>query len=222
MNRTSDILKEFEPISSGSILKSLNEHLDINGYENISVTDVEVGFDRDIAVTFSSLDEDDDLIVIFTFDEEDYPEAIVLDDEEEEGDEDDLTIIDLSTLSYSVMETAHGTYLNLINLGWMNKSTIDAILTAGDLIETANADEAMKTVIRGGKKVRIPLVRKKRRKILTPAQKRGIMKGKMKRKAKKSQTSRKLKRSLKIRKRSGVKKGNSPRGYKVQGTKGHL
>lgn len=79
-------------------------------------------------------------------------------------------------------------------------------------------NELMKTVIRGGKKVRLPVVRKIKRKRLSAKQKAGFRKAARKRKTKSSSTKRKLKKSLKVRKRSGIKKQKLGKFRKVAGT----
>ena len=79
-------------------------------------------------------------------------------------------------------------------------------------------DEVKKTVISGGKKVRLAIVRKVRRKRLTSSQKQGIRKAVIKRKQKKGQSSRRRKKSLALRKRSGLKRQSLGRNLKVAGT----
>lgn len=78
--------------------------------------------------------------------------------------------------------------------------------------------ERMVTVVRGGKKVRIPVVRKVRRKKLSPKQKIAIRKAVRKRKQKAGKISRKRKRSLALRKRSGLKRNKFNKYQKTQGT----
>ena len=85
--------------------------------------------------------------------------------------------------------------------------------------EDATIDEAgFARVVRGNKVVRLPLVRRKRRRVLTGKQRQGIRKAVLKRKAKAGQTARKRKRSLRLRKSQNVKKrsGNTNT-FKVAG-----
>jgi hypothetical protein len=79
-------------------------------------------------------------------------------------------------------------------------------------------EQGFARVVRGGKVVKLPLVRRKRRRVLTGKQRQGFRKAAMKRKAKKGQIARKRKRSLRIRGSRGIKKrtGNTSR-FKVQG-----
>lgn len=85
--------------------------------------------------------------------------------------------------------------------------------------EELEIDEARKiSVIRGGKRVRLAVVRKVRRKILTGKQKTAIRKAVRKRKVQKSKIQRKRKRSLKVRKRINLKKPKLTRFQKVTGT----
>ena len=71
--------------------------------------------------------------------------------------------------------------------------------------------------VRGGQRVKLPVVRRKRRVRLTPKQKQGIRKAARKRKAQSSKIQRKRKRSLKVRKRLGLKKGSLRKNRKVRG-----
>lgn len=80
-------------------------------------------------------------------------------------------------------------------------------------------DERMIAVIRGGKKVRLPVVRKIRRKILTGKQKSAIRKAVRKRKVKQAKINRKRKKSLRVRKRMSIKKPKLSKFQKVAGTK---
>jgi len=94
------------------------------------------------------------------------------------------------------------------------ESGTDKIKFGDDVYEI---DERFKTVVRGGKKVKLTLVKRKKRRHLTAKQKAGIRKGVAKRKSKKSQISRALKKSLKVRKGSKLGKQKTPKGYKVTG-----
>lgn len=78
--------------------------------------------------------------------------------------------------------------------------------------------EVKKRVIRGGKAVRLSVVRKKRRKRITGKQKAALRKAARKRKMKGSQIQRKRKKSLKLRKRLGLKKSKLGKHRKVAGT----
>ena len=87
------------------------------------------------------------------------------------------------------------------------------------LEEGAEIDEAgFARVVRGGKVVRLPLVRRKRRRILTGKQRQGIRKAALKRKAKAGQIKRKRAKSLRLRRNQNVKKrsGDTNR-FKVAG-----
>ena len=110
-----------------------------------------------------------------------------------------------------------GFFTKLENIDFNNFNDSDEHIIYS--INEDELDELKKTVIRGGKKVKLAVVRKLRRKRLTPAQKVGIRKAVRKRKAKKGQTARKRKKSLKLRKRLGLgKQKKLPKGLKVAGT----
>ena len=214
------------------------------GFDSIEVDDVDVDIDGDISITF--VDEDDnEMEVIFMDDPEDGPVALVIGDDDED-EESELTVVDLSSLSPAVIKTGLGTYLNMTDLDWINRSTFLSIFQGGDIdnededdsdnkvnpdpygyIDTSEGIEGLELVVearkvyvvRGGKRVKLAIVRKVRRKILTGKQKAGFKKAARKRKAKKSVIARKRKLSLRVRKRSNMKKvGGLSRAQKVAGT----
>jgi len=84
-------------------------------------------------------------------------------------------------------------------------------------LQESGVDELKRTVVRGGKRVKLPVVIKKKKKKLTGKQKAGIRKGARKRKAKKAQIQRKRKKSLKKRKQMGLKKGGLGTRRKLKG-----
>lgn len=86
---------------------------------------------------------------------------------------------------------------------------VDEIREDNEIVEAG-----FKVVVRGGKRVRLPLVRRRRRRRLTQKQKAGLRKAQLTRRARRQQISKKLKKSLKVRKRLGVKKQKT-RGFKV-------
>jgi hypothetical protein len=252
MSLASEILAKIEPISSEKIKLSFQERLAELGFDEIMVDDVEVDIDGSINITFVDSDNDE-LEVLFIYDEEEGPLAIPFDGEDEFSEE-EITIIDLDPLSPKVVKTKYGTFLDLVNLDWLNTTTVNAILSVGEIqgdepvsdIEPAannetnrvwhylygfkedmegidseddiTIDEARKiSVIRGGKRVRLPVVRKIRRKIMTGKQKASIRRAVRKRKVKQARTNRKRKRSLKVRKRMGVKTVKLSKFQKVAG-----
>lgn len=76
-------------------------------------------------------------------------------------------------------------------------------------------DEAFKVVIRGGKRERLPIVRRKRKKRLTPRQRAGLRKASRTRRSSSSKLKRK--RSLQLRKRMHLKPQARRAGYRVGG-----
>lgn len=238
-------------LTSDGIQKEFEKRLKMFGLDMVQVDDVDVDPEGDIAVTFSD-DEGDQVEVVFLVDdEEDDIIAIVNDQEDEEDGDGEVTVVDLSPLNPSVLSLpGRPDFVNLIDLSWMNKSTMVAILSSGDVdfpgmgdpvrepgddhpftfhdskpIPFAHEsleeeiDEAGSTrVVRGGKVVRLPLVRRKRRRVLSAKAKAGIRRAVIKRKAKKSTTARKRKRALRIRKSQNISRRKSnTRNLKVQG-----
>jgi len=230
--------------NAGSVKKAFQAKIDKFEMEGVFVDEVEVDEETaQILVSFSDF-EGDEMLVLFGVDEDEGAYATIVD----EDDEDETVMeIDLDTMGVPHVNTQHGVYLELSDLSWMNRSTMDAILRAGEIDALMNREgvdaipvkwnagggvipsecvlphdggylvnEETKTVIRGGKKVKLPVVRNKKKKRLTAKQKMGIQKGVRKRKAKQAQTTRKLQKSLKLRKSSGLKKGTK-KGHKVKG-----
>jgi hypothetical protein len=168
---------------------------------------------------------------MFNADPEEGAAAIILDNDDDEEDG-DVTVIDLEPLAPSMLKTPFGEYLNLSDLSWMNLATLLAIFQAGDmevdnqmrayqtldahghvLLTPDTTDEAFKIVVRGGKKMKLPLVRRKRKKRLTPNQRAGLRKAKRTKLTQASKRKRAL--SLKLRKRLNLKKTKTPKGFRV-------
>ena len=247
--KAKELLKLFEdhsllPFSARGIKKAFAQKLEYLDIEGVVVEDVDIEMDGDIVVSFSD-SEGDEVAILFQVDGDEI-EAIVLDDEEFEGEEDEMLVIDLSPLNPSVyeVESLGLKYLNLTDLSWLNKSALVSLLQAGevgldaddvdpstqkkdplghkidqDLGYYESLDERSVVVTRGGKRVKLSVVRRKRRKRLTAKQRQGIRKSVLKRKAKKTQIQRKRKRSLNLRKRMGLKrqKAGFRKKFKVRG-----
>jgi hypothetical protein len=218
-----------DALKADEIKQSITDRLASFDFDGVEVTDVEVLFEGGILVVFEDF-EGDEMVVLFDYDEEDNARAIIVDDEQDWDDFNDMgeyLEVDLSPLFPGFVETPFGRYVNLVELGWLNRSSAIALLSVGEIDtnieggdtedddEDNRVEELYKVVVRGGKKVRLPLVRKRRRKALTPKQKAGIKKGVLKRKRTASQSQRKRKLSLKKRKSLGIEKQKTPVGYKV-------
>lgn len=227
MGRAKKVLEQIgEPIkgiNSDSIKLAFEQRLDKLGFEGITVEDVEADIEGDIIVTFAD-DDGDELDVLFTVDEDDGAIAILLDDEDEDGE--DITIIDLDPSLPVIRKTILGEFIDLTNLDFLNRSLVTALFKAGDLddedndirvdvVQVEGIEEQRKiSVIRGGKRVKLGIVRKRKKVRLSAKQKSGIRKGVRKRKARKAAIQRKRKKSLKIRKRLKLKK--KPKGTKFK------
>ena len=222
-------------LQSDAIKDALNKKLEEFEFDGVNVTEVEVHDDGNILVEFEDY-EGDIMTILFGIDEVEGVYALIVTDDLDdyfEYEDGDILEVDLSPLSPSEVDTPLGVYVNLVNLDWLNRSTLSAILNIGDIDaeidskkepleledeegeEEGEVEELYKVVVRGGKKVKLPLVRKKRRKILTAKQKAGIKRAVISRKRVASKSARKRQRSLKIRKSMGVKASGTPKGYKV-------
>lgn len=242
--------REVYPFNTDGAISSLERKLNSLGIEGIQIEDMEADDKGNIIVSFS--DYDDNLLdVVFSCGEEGMSAIIV--GENGDAESEDNIVVDLDPLGVPVVNTEKGPYINLLVLDWLNKSTIETILTAGalmdkktptqhiqkdavgnliiipiptesyqfdiesfekDLTINENLDEVVyKIVVRGGKKVRRPIVRRLRKKRLTAKQRAGIRKASRTRKSPKSKA--KKRKSTLLRKRLHLKPGKSRRGFRV-------
>lgn len=214
------------PFDKDTVKKAFQKMLDKFDFP-ISVIEVDNDFEDNILIELQDVDGDE-LTLIFTYDEDEGVEVIVIDDEDEESElgDDYVVVVDLDTYSPPIEKGNFGMRPALYDLSWMNKSTLASLLLAGDLdikigenfndFDEYYIDERYKVAVRGGKKIKIPIVKRKRKKRLTPKQKAGIRKGVQKRKAKMSQTLRKRSKTMKVRRRLKIKKTEVPKGYKAK------
>ena len=228
------------PIKPNNVKKAFQERLAYFEMDGVSVDDVDIDLEGNIRVTFSDY-EDDIMEVLFGYDEDndEGAYAMILG----EDDDEEYFIMDLDPMNPVILQTEQfGKYVNLTDLSWVNKSMFASMFSIGEIdffsesqvregyegnlskdfegYEKGNTskDEVFKTVVRGGKKIRLPVVRKKRKKALSAKQRAGIVRAKRKRKMtmKTSASKMKRKKSLKIRKKLGIKKTKLPKGYKVR------
>ncbi len=98
---------------------------------------------------------------------------------------------------------------------WGNVLGVDTAKVEKWVVRESNVivEAAFKTVVRGGKKVRLPLVRRKKRRRLTSKQRAGIRLASRTRN--KPANKRARAKSLLIRKRLGLKPKGTPRGMRV-------
>lgn len=211
-------LEDMFAMSGDDIQRAFNARISKLGLEGVWVNEVETDIGGDALVTF--VDEDNDSMeVLFTYDPDEGAIAVVLEEDEfdDVNDEEDIDFVDLDALGPKLIDMGgEDPAIDLINLNWLSESALMAILNIGDFLDDdkdsdSTVDEASTVVVRGGKKVRLALVRRKRKKRLTPKQKAGFKKAARKRKAKSGQISRKRKKSLKLRKRSGLKVNKNKR-----------
>jgi hypothetical protein len=185
MSRALDALRVFEqsslpvpdePLNSDNIMAALNVKLDQFGFTGIVCSDVDVDTEGNISVDFSDT-AGGVVTAIFVADGARAEVVIVNDD----GNE--FVTIDLDTIAPTFTQNMFGTYVNLSDTTWLNRSTLGAILTAGDYLitpETAptpnkmdafgniivapaeSLDEA-KIVRQGKRRLRAPIVSTKKK-----------------------------------------------------------
>ena len=153
------------------------------------IEDVTIEVHKDGVDYFVSLEDvegDSELIIIGADEEGVY--AMVASENEEGVESGEGVLIDLDPLDPPMNPDGS---VNLNNLSWMNKSTLQAILAVGDI------DDAFKQVIRGGKKIKLVIRHKKKR--LSAKAKTALAKAR--KFAHKSGAKKARKKSMKIRKR---------------------
>ena len=212
----------YQQVNTQSIQDALNKKIgSFPEFEGISVDEVDYDLEGNIYVTFVDL-EDNALDVIFSHDAggEGSIAIIVTADEDDE----EVSIIDFDGMQPSLVNAGHVQYMNLVELSWLTKSGLTALFSAGDIdrdaepavvgydavgniqVESVRIDELTKTVIRGGKKVRLPIMRRQRKSRMKASQKLAIARSARKA-ARRPGVQRKRARSLAIRKRAKLKKG---------------
>lgn len=157
------------------------------------------------------VDDTGDTAVLTFFEDEGVPYLAVSDledefDAENIEDADEIEAFDISDLGLF-----DGYYFDFSKLD----PSIFAFFIDSEIGDDSSGEiqEAMLTVIRGGKKVKKTLKRKKRRKPLTGKRKAAIRRAVLKRKKSQRAALRKRKRSLILRKRSKLKK--KPKNFRV-------
>lgn len=247
MSLAGEFLSKIEPISAEDIQSQLEKRLTELSIEGVYIEDVEVDIDGFIDVFFTD-DDGDEMLVSFFMDPDEGAVALIADDETEEDwllvDLDPLAPPvqktsygefinlsgDLSWLNRSAM-------LAILQAGNIGDDDVEKVETQkSDVIpdpygyirnEDFEFDETQDevlvegrkiSVVRGGKKVRLAVVRKIRRRVLTGKQKTAIRKAVRKRKVKVSRSNRKRKRSLKVRKRMSLKTPKLGKFRKIAGT----
>jgi hypothetical protein len=244
MTLTEQLIQTFEPISAVAVKAAFEDKLMSMDIDNITVEDVVVDYEGDITVAFSD-DEGGLVEILFTYDPEEGAIAILLDDIDSEEftiiDLDSLAPPLKQTLFGPYMDLTNLEWLNSSVLNTLFRApelvgdedefeeTASGQVNADkhgyigwesfEVYEDESVDEGRKiAVVRGGKRVRLAVVKKVRRKILTGKMKSSIRKAVRKRKAKMAKILRKRKRSLKVRKRQGVKTPKLTRFQKIAGT----
>lgn len=162
--------------------------------EDIQVTDAELT-DAGYEVTF--VQGDREITAVFSGDQE--PEVVVLSSSEED-EENYSEYIDLSDYKPELYDDSK----DIVDFSKLTPEIVYFVLTGEEL--EPEITEASISVIRGGKKVRKKLIRKKRKKPLNAKRKLAIRKAVIKRKRTAKVALRKRMKSLRLRKRANLKK----------------
>lgn len=217
MKLLNQLWEEVERASAEEIKKAINKRMEDLELEGVKVDSVSLEIDGETLVTFVD-DDNNEMVVLFSYNDE-GAEVIFLDADDADKEDAELEMIDLDGLEPKIFKiNKDKSEIDLINNKWMTDGFFQALFDAGPVATSEQLINEITTfVVRGGKKVKVNLVRRKRKRRLTPAQKAGIKRGARKRKQNKNAISRKRKKSLKLRKRSKLKKNTNKR-LKVQGT----
>lgn len=188
------------PQQPDAIQAALTKKIDQLGFEGIMVDEVDVELDGITTVYFSDT-SGNELGISFVYDETDGAQAVVLDDY---SPGENAVIIDLDTLAPPLIASDFGQYINMVELSWLNRTTLATIFSAADIgddpgVSRISAQDpssmdaygnvlgtkpesiekktirrdgviwetSYKTVIRGGKKARLPIVRHRKVQSLT-------------------------------------------------------
>jgi hypothetical protein len=176
-SRAAALIEDMDVLSQDSldaINKAMSLRLDRLGIADVTVDDVSTDLYGNIYVDFVDL-QGNLLSVAFSHDDDDGCSAMIMD-----GDQETNLVIDLDSLGASRTETAYGTYINLQELEWLNKTTLLTILNAGDfqtaagtpvstsqdafgnkLGQKAESKLLESSVIRGSKRSKLPILKEK-------------------------------------------------------------
>lgn len=140
-------------LNASDIVASFEEKLKTFGFENI---EVEVFLDPEDG-TFVKFTDDqfDSVLVLFEYDDNGDVSAAVV------SEDDNQITIDLSPMDPPIIELDDGSiFVDLIDLSWMNKTTLQLLLNAG--MVGSNLKKAMtvesRHVVIGNRKMKLPIV----------------------------------------------------------------
>lgn len=192
-----------------AIADEVNILLSNTPYEDIHCESVSQDKEHKITyMEFSDTSSGDSVTLAFFVDEDGLP-VVCFAEDIDDGD-DEITVMDLIELE----PTIENGMIVFNDMSWFDIAIIE-FMFAGEPEKPEEIQEAFLTVIRGGKKVKKKIIRKKRKKRLSAKRRMGIRKAVRLRRLKKAQTQRKRARSLKLRARSRLK--NKPKGQRVVG-----
>lgn len=186
------LLKLFEDY--GEDIKNILGYLELS--DLISVDYAEIDEEGDLIVSFLNNESDEEMTIAFGLDEDGTPVALYVDSEDDDGESE---FVDLSELEIPVKDGK----IDFDSISdWLSPEVLLDILDGTEDEYT----EASIYVVRGGKKIKKNLVRKKRRKPLTAARRQAIRKAVISRRKSKAQAARKRAKSLKLRQRANLKR----------------
>jgi len=154
--------------------------------------------DKSLAMEFED-DEGETILIVF-LEIDSIPSVVIVGEEDEDDEVIDLTDIGLKSFDFENEQIDN----------WLTLPLLLDILDGDEDYEDDEFEEAFINVIRGGKRIKKKLKRKKR-KIMTSKKRAGIRKATRSRKRGLKKALRKRKRSLKIRGRMKLKRKSNPK-----------
>ena len=201
MKLANKLLTLFEDLSDK--IKNILDYLDLS--ELISIDFAEIDEEGSLIVSFINNETDEEMTIAFGVDEDEAPIALYVDSEDDNGE---AEYVDLSDLGISIIDGK----IDFSNIEeWLTPELLLDILDGTEDDEQGNYDEASIYVVRGGKKIKKNLVRRKRRKPMTSKRRQAIRKAVISRRKSKAQAQRKRAKSLRLRKRSNLKRNKNSR-----------
>lgn len=191
MSRLSEFFNKMEPVNSESIKDNFDKLFAKYGFDGVWPEEIYVDMEGNITVDFLDVDDNSMRIIFAHEDEGSY--ALVA------TEEDNVLVFDLDPMRPVLRKTQTATYLDLTDSTWMTKSLLAALLTAGNpdgpsttpvnkkedevagYVAPIDGVTEGSRVVRGGKNIRMPVVREKKRNSLTHGQKENLVKSLMKR-----------------------------------------
>jgi len=222
MSKSMNLQEELEyemygvyPYEANDVMAAFSEVIHRFDFEDVYVDDVNMT--EDGTMVSLSDEEGDNVELFFMVEDDGDPVAFVV------SEDDSQVYVDLGALNPPTVQSSFGTlYIDLTDLSWLNKTSLNVLLTAGDVGEQSDndeddvadgeaegdeeypQDEAFKRVVRGGVVKKIAIRKKKKRLKASTRRKLAVAAKKSARKRNTSSAKRNRAKSLKLRKQKNL------------------